>query len=171
MNHFTSRFSIPTRRSNLLLIALVAAMALTVSGIGLVAEAPAAKPKTGVIKGKNPSKKRLATEYLRLLKNEDMPGLKRFLDPAFLLQRANGEYITKAQYLKNPAVVEEYRVRRIVMTRQPNVRVVRFEAWNVQRIDGLPVPAAWIPRLSTFIKRNGVWRLIAHANFTDPVAN
>lgn len=149
---------------------LLAFALMSMPGSPTLTQAPAATAKSGVLKG-NPTKKRFATEFLRLLKNKDTPGLRRFLDPGFLLQRANGEYLTKAQYLRNQPEVDQFRVRRIVMTRQPNVRVVRFEAWNVQRIDGNLVPEAWIPRLSTFVKRNGVWRLIAHANFTDPVAS
>ena len=131
--------------------------------------AKASAPKPGLLKG-NPTNKRLATEFLRLLKTKDQAGLKRFLDPAFLLQRANGEYLTKPQYLADPSVVEDFRVRGVVGKRAGNVRVIRFEANNIQTIDGVPVPAAWIPRISTFTKASGAWRLIGHANFTDPVA-
>ncbi len=136
-------------------------------------EAVAAKSKatkSGVLKG-NPGNKRLASEFLRLLEAKDTPGLKRFLDPAFLLQRADGDYLTKSQYLVNQAVVDEFRIRRVVGKRSGDVRVIRFEAHNVETINGEPVPAKWIPRLSTFTKRSGAWRLIGHANFSEPVTS
>ncbi|MGK2954850.1 MAG: nuclear transport factor 2 family protein [Solirubrobacterales bacterium] len=161
-------------RSRIVAFACAFAMLL---GIGALAGASpstalagSGSPKSGVLKG-NPTNKRLATEFLRLLKAEDTAGLKRFLDPAFLLQRANGEYLTKPQYLADPSVVEDFRVRGIVGKRSGNVRVIRFEANNIQTIDGIPVPAAWIPRISTFTKASGSWRLISHANFTEPVAS
>lgn len=125
---------------------------------------------TGQLKG-NPTNRRLATEFLRLLKAEDEAGLKRFLDFAFLLQRGNGSYLNKRKYLAGPSVVEDFRVREAVGKRAGNVRVIRFEANNIQTIDGVPVPAAWIPRISTFTKASGAWCLIGHANFTEPVAS
>jgi hypothetical protein len=125
----------------------------------------AAKP--GLLKG-NPTKKRLATEFLRLLKAKDKAGLNRFLDPAFLLQRGDGSYLNKKQYLADPSKVDSFKVRNIVATRKDNVRVIRFEANTVQVTNGEPVPGGWIPRLSTFVKSNGAWRLISHANFLLP---
>ncbi|MBK5233763.1 MAG: nuclear transport factor 2 family protein [Thermoleophilia bacterium] len=156
------------------LITIACAMAILL-GLGVLAgpvtanAAQTSAAKSGVLKG-NPTNKRLATEFLRLLKAEDTAGLKRFLDPAFLLQRASGEYLTKSQYLADPSVVEDFRVRGVVGKRSGKVRVIRFEANNIQTIDGVPVPAAWIPRISTFSKESGAWRLIGHANFTEPVA-
>ena len=129
------------------------------------ARASAAKP--GLLKG-NPSNKRLATEFLRLLKNKDQAGLRRFLDHDFLLQRTD-EYLTKKEYLANPSVVEAFKVRRIVGIRKAkNVRVVRFEASTSQTINGKPVAGGWLNRLSTFVKTKGAWRLVAHANFAAP---
>lgn len=139
--------------------------------ISTTTDASAAKPaKSGVLKG-NPSNKRLATEFLRLLKAEDVPGLSRFFDPAFLLQRGDGSYLNKKEYLAEPSVVEAFKVQNIVGTRNKagDVRVVRFDAETTQTVDGVPVPGGWIPRISTFVKnKNGVWRLIAHANFLKP---
>ena len=166
-----------------LLAALACAAVLIATGLAF-SSAPAAsakgpvaggpgvtKPvKSGVIRG-NPTNKRLATEFLKLLEAKDIPGLNRFLDPAFLLQRGNGTYLDKKGYLAEPSIVDAYEVRNIVATRNGNVRVVRFEANTTQVIDGQPVPGGWIPRLSTFVRNeNGNWRLIAHANFLLPPA-
>jgi len=165
-----SRTGVTARRLLLTFIFLLAGTFAFNSSAGVASAAKTGnkEPKSGVLKG-NPTNKRLASEFLRLLKAEDTPGLKRFLDPAFLLQRANGDYLTKPQYLADQAVVEDFRIRGVVGKRSGNVRVIRFEANNIQTIDGVPVPAAWIPRISTFTKAGGAWRLIGHANFTDPV--
>ncbi|MDQ5894615.1 MAG: hypothetical protein QG596_876 [Actinomycetota bacterium] len=164
MDTVASRF---TLRIALAATAGLLTLALAAGPSQLVPDAPAAKAKTGVLKGW-PTKQRLATEFLRLLKNEDQAGLRSFLDPAFLLQRGDGSYLTKPQYLKDPALVSAFQVRNIVATYSRNVRVLRFEAKTDQVIDGNPVPGVWIPRLSTFIRTNGVWRLISHANFLPP---
>ena len=171
-------FATPRR----LLAALAIAAALLAAGLafsplsgaspkGVTTGASATKTfKSGVIRG-NPTNKRLATEFLKLLQAKDVPGLNRFLDPAFLLQRGNGTWLDKKGYLAEPAIVDAYEVRNIVVTRSGNVRVVRFEANTTQIIEGEPVPGGWIPRLSTFVRnKNGNWRLIAHANFLLPPA-
>lgn len=164
MNSTLARLS---RRTTIALLAALTVLALAFAAGPGADHAPAAKAKSGVLKGW-PNKQRLATEFLRLLKNEDKPGLKRFLDPAFLLQRGDGSYLNKSEYLKDPALVSAFQVRNIVATHNGDVRVVRFEAKTDQIIDGHQVPGVYIPRLSTFKKTNGVWRLISHANFLPP---
>lgn len=110
----------------------------------------------------------LANEFLRLLKAKDTKGLARFLDPAFLLQRADGTYLTKAQYLQNPAVVNDYTISNVFGTRHGNVRVVRYTVVTDQIIDGQKVTADPVSRLSTYVRHGRTWRLISHANFIAP---
>ena len=126
-----------------------------------------ASTKNGILKG-NPSNKVLASEFLLLLKAENKTGLKNFLDKAFLLQRGDGSYLNKKQYLADPSIVDSYKIRNIVATRKGNVRVMRYEANTVQIVNGQDVPGGWIPRLSTYVKTNGKWTLISHANFLLP---
>ena len=168
MEAIAPRFS---RRLTLVLAAvlLAATFAFTTAAPGADARAGSSTAQTGVLKGW-PTKQRLATEFLRLLKNEDTDGLRRFLDPAFLLQRGDCSYLTKSEYLKDPSEVFAFKVRNIVATHNGDVRVLRFEAKTDQIVNGNPVPGVWIPRLSTFKKTGKVWRLIAHANFLPPVA-
>lgn len=148
------------------LAALVCAFALLL-GMTAFAGSAGATPQNGVLKG-NPSNKVLASEFLLLLEAENKPGLKRFLDSAFLLQRGDGSYLNKKEYLANPSIVDSYKIRNIVATRKGDVRVIRFEANTVQTVNGRPVPGGWIPRLSTFVKSGGKWTLISHANFLLP---
>ncbi|MBN8867061.1 MAG: nuclear transport factor 2 family protein [Solirubrobacterales bacterium] len=147
----------------------LAAIALIPAATGQAQPAKTSAAKSGVLKGW-PSKQRLATEFLRLLEAKDQAGLRRFLDPAFLLQRGDGSYLTKPQYLKDPSQVDAFQVRNIVTTHNGDVRVVRFEAKTDQIVDGREVPGVWIPRLSTFKRTKGLWRLISHANFLPPTS-
>ena len=157
------------RRLVLILTAalLVVAFAASPAMPGSEAKLASAPAKTGVLKGW-PPKQRLATEFLRLLKNKDQAGLRRFLDPAFLLQRGDGSYLNKTEYLADPSQVDAFQVRNIVATHNGDVRVLRFEAKTDQIVNGNQVPGVWIPRLSTFKKTGKVWRLISHANFLPP---
>lgn len=166
MEAFVPRFS---RRLVLILATAFLAIGLIAGPSQIVPTAPAAAAKTGVLKGW-PDKQRLATEFLRLLKNKDQAGLKRFLDPAFLLQRGDGTYLNKTEYLADPSQVDAFQVRNIVATHNGDVRVIRFEAKTDQVVNGNQVPGVWIPRLSTFKKTGKVWRLIAHANFLPPTS-
>jgi hypothetical protein len=159
---------VPVRRQLLIFACvLVSLLGLAAAGATGPVTVPEAAAKPGLLNG-NPSNKKLATEFLRLLKAKDQAGLRRFLDAKFILQRGDGTYLTKKQYLAEPARVDAFRVRNIVVKRQRNVRVVRFEANTTQFIDGEAVPGGWIPRLSTFVRSDGAWRLIAHANFLLP---
>ena len=122
----TSYLSFATPRRLLAALAIAAALLTAslsfspnsgASPKGAKTGASAAKTfKSGVIRG-NPTNKRLATEFLKLLQAEDVPGLNRFLDPAFLLQRGNGTWLDKKGYLAEPAIVDAYEVRNIVVTR------------------------------------------------------
>jgi hypothetical protein len=118
--------------------------------------------------GPNPSDKRLATEFLRLLHTDDTAGLKAFLSPALLLQRADGTWLTKPEYLANPAHIESYSISDVHGTRSGGVRVVRYTVVTRQTIDGQMFSADPVPRLSTYVKVKKTWQLIAHANFNAP---
>src|SRR3954453_16744625 len=117
----------------------------------LAATAATAAPASAKL-GPKASDKQLATEFLRLLHTDDTAGLRAFLAPAFLIQRADGSWLTKAQYLENPAHIESYSVTDVVGTREGSVRVVRYTVTTVQTIDGQPYSNAPVPRLSTFVR-------------------
>jgi hypothetical protein len=153
--------------SVLLCFAVFAGGALAATGALAAAPKPAPKTKVPLLYG-NPSNRRLAGESLMMLQAEDMAGLKIFLAPQFLIQRGDGTYLDKAQYLADPSEVDSFKIRGVVGTNAGGVRVIRFEANTRQRIEGKEVAGGWIPRLSTFIKEEGIWKLISHANFLLP---
>lgn len=139
-------------------LALAATVALT------LALAPTAQ---AALRG-NPTDKRLASEFLRLLQASDQAGLRSFLDPAFLLQRPDGTWLTRRQYLRNPAVIESYSVSDVHGTRTGDVRVIRYTVQTRQTVDGQVLSQDPVPRLSTYVRSGGAWRLISHANFNAP---
>lgn len=118
--------------------------------------------------GRNPTDRQLATELVKILQAKDYDALRSFLDPAFLIQRADGSWLTKAQYLKKPAIIESYRITGVHGTRDGDVRVVRYTLQTDQVIDGQPYSKDPEPRLSTFVRRGKTWRIVSHANFNAP---
>ncbi|HEY8217123.1 MAG TPA: hypothetical protein VIH82_08310, partial [Acidimicrobiia bacterium] len=53
--------------------------------------------------------RQLVDRFLVLIKEKDVAGLRRFLSPAFQVQRADGSYFDKAKYLHNPLpTLEKY---------------------------------------------------------------
>ena len=153
--------------SVLLCLAVFAGGALATTGALAASPKPVPKTKVPLLYG-NPSNKRLASEFLMMLQAKDSAGLKIFLAPAFLIQRGDGTYLNKTQYLADPSEVDSFKIRGVVGTDAGGVRVIRFEANTDQRIEGKEVAGGWIPRLSTFIKEEGVWKIVAHANFLLP---
>jgi hypothetical protein len=79
---------------------LLAGLLTTVLGCTVTIAAPPAPAHAKV--GLHATDAQLANEFPRLLKAKDMRGLAKFLDPAFLLQRANGTYLTKASTCATP---------------------------------------------------------------------
>jgi hypothetical protein len=110
------------------------------------------------------SDERLASEFLRINQAGDATALQRFLAPGFLIQRSDGTYLTKEQYLTRPSKIDAFQVSDIHGTRTEKVRVIRYTLQATIEIDGKEVPQDPAPRISTFVWRDGAWRLIMHAN-------
>lgn len=111
------------------------------------------------------SDEELVDEFVRLLYEKDMEGLEAFLSPHFLLQRPDGAFHGKEDYLRNPVHIEEYIITDIVSRRVDNVRVIRYNLSAVESIDGVWIPTDPMPRLSTYIWTGERWQLLGHANF------
>jgi hypothetical protein len=107
----------------------------------------------------------LAAEFLRINQAGDGVALRRLLSPDFLLQRSDGTYLTKEQYLLRPSKIDAYELSDIVGTRTRGVRVIRYTLVATIEIDGKPISQDPAPRLSAFVWRGGAWRLVAHSNF------
>ena len=97
----------------------------------------------------------------------DIADLKKFLSPAWTLQRANGTSSTKAAYLEAPALVESYEIQNLDVTRDGPVLVARYEVVVESTINGQPQSTNPAPRLSVFYKGPKGWQMVAHANFNE----
>jgi hypothetical protein len=107
----------------------------------------------------------LAREFLRINQAGDGVALRRLLSPAFLIQRSDGTYLTRAEYLQRPSRIEAFDLADIAGTRSRGVRVIRYTLTATIEVDGRRLAQDPVARLSTFVWRGGAWRLIAHSNF------
>jgi hypothetical protein len=141
------------------------AVLVAVALIGLLATPVAAHRASGSDAAKG---RELVERFFDLLQDQDLAGLRRFLSPAFQLQRANGTFANKAEYLEEPAVVESYELRDLRVTRDGKVIVARYDVVADVTIDGQPQSTEPAPRLSVFTKGGRRWQILAHANFNVP---
>jgi hypothetical protein len=157
-------------RTLLAACALSAAVAVACAGVPF---ATAAKPASGPnVKSVQAEGTKQAKKFLTLLKGADTPELRAFLASGFLLQRADGSFATKTDYLKAVTNVKSFTIDRVKASLQGTTLVVRYFATTDQIVDGQAYKRDPAPRLSTFVwtaKRG--WQLIAHANFNTPVAS
>lgn len=143
--------------------AVVAVTIATTSVVGFAASASAdvsPQQQRNVEQGEQ-----LVSKFLDLLHGPDTAGLAKFLSPAFLLQRANGEWSDKLGYLNDPAVVESYEIQDLWATRVGDNLVTRYQVVVDSTIDGQEQPTDPAPRMSVFVKGDRGWQLLAHSNF------
>jgi hypothetical protein len=151
------------RTAGKLLLGAIAALALVVPATAQAAP----HPSSPQMADKHVPDAVLASEFLRILKAKDQTALARFLSADFLLQRPDGTYLTRDQYLLNPSRVDDFNVTDVVGTRTGNVRVVRYTVNTIQFQNGQQITQDPVPRISTYVYRGGAWRIVAHANFAS----
>lgn len=108
---------------------------------------------------------RLTNKYYTLLQSKDIRGLREFLSPAFQLQRANGTGADRSEYLADLPTISDFAVSDLVTTRVGDTLVVRFVATVAGSVDGSGFTPGPAPRISTYVRNDGRWRLVSHANF------
>jgi hypothetical protein len=113
----------------------------------------------------------LVNEFLTLLQKKDTAGLQTFLSDGFMLQRADGSFTVKAQYLGNLPNIGPYTISDVSANQAGNSLVVRWLLTVEEVIDGKVYNSTPAPRLSTFVWSGGEWRMLSHANFNAPVSN
>lgn len=118
----------------------------------------------------NVTGEKLASQFLALLQKKDVTGLRSFLSDAFVIQRADGSYSVKDQYLTNLPTINEFKVGDVRTTQSGDALVVHWQLTVNEVIDGRPFETAPAPRLSTFVWTDGQWTMTSHANFNIPAA-
>ena len=111
---------------------------------------------------------RLVNRFLSRLQDHDVQGLKKFLSPAFQLQRADGSRVTKSEYLSDLPTLNSYTIRDLRQTKTKDVLVATFQERADLVVDGVQFQHGFQPRLATFVHGKERWRLISYANFATP---
>jgi hypothetical protein len=157
-------------RSLIILGALAVACA-----VPTIAAADTAKQATASMKiaGKQVSAaawgRHLVVEFLTILQRDDpVPALTTFLDPAFQIQRANGSREDKASYLADPAKFGDFEVSGYRVTRGGTIIVASFSVTAKETISGVVYRKTPAPRIATFRFDKGRWTLISYGNFNAP---
>ena len=109
--------------------------------------------------------KQLVNRFFVLLVRKDRVALRRFLSPAFQVQRADGSGGGKKAYLANLPTVNQFQIAELRATRARATLVVRYLAQVQGVINGKPYKPGPAPRLSVFAWNGTRWQLAAHANF------
>jgi hypothetical protein len=107
----------------------------------------------------------LVTRFFNLVERDDVKGLRRFLSPAFQLERADGSGTSKAEYLANLPTITKFSISDLAATQTGSVLIVRYQATIEGVVNGRPATPGPAPRLSVFSRTGKTWRLVAHANF------
>ena len=117
--------------------------------------------------------RRLATHFWELTHNQDRAGLDRFLSPAFQVQRFDGSGARKRSFVTNvgrTVSLADYRLYGFTVTRAGDTLVARFTAVTSEVIDTVLYSSAPSPRLETFVREDGRWRITSNANFNPPAS-
>ena len=110
----------------------------------------------------------LVFRYLNDVKNKNVADLRRFLSPAFQIQRADGSRATKSQYLRDLPDVKSFKVRDMIVTSAGSQLVATYQVASDQVINGKQFKAGYAPRITVFVKGARGWQLLGHANFNTP---
>jgi hypothetical protein len=110
----------------------------------------------------------LTSQFIELLQAKDVPGLTDYLDDGFMLQRANGSYAVKADYLTNLPEIGHFTITNVDFKQRGDTFVVRWDLAVAEVIDGKEYAGTPAPRISTFVYHDGRWRMFSHANFNAP---
>jgi Domain of unknown function (DUF4440) len=139
-------------------IPLSAAIAPTVAGATVPSTATDASDAITTAKP-------LVDKFFTLVQKKDVAGLKKFLSPAFELQRADGTGANRSEYLGALPTVESFTLTNFSASRTGSVLVVRYLADATGLVNGKPYAPGPAPRLSVFARTGGKWQIVAHANF------
>ena len=112
----------------------------------------------------------LVYRFLNDVKNKNVADLRRFLSPAFQIQRADGSRSTKRQYVRDLPDVKSFKVRKMIVTSTSDEIVATYEVASDQIINGKQFNAGYAPRISAFAKERRGWQLVSHGNFNTPAS-
>ena len=110
----------------------------------------------------------LAQRFLDIL-GDPTPGplLEEFLSPAFQLQRSNGTFANKEEYVDQPASVARFTILEegFRAYQEGPTLTVRFRVTIEEEINGEQLRVTEADRLGVFIRTSVGWQLLAWSNF------
>ena len=114
----------------------------------------------------------LAQRFLDVLSSPNPTAqLEELLSPAFQLQRSNGTFANRDEYLEQPASVSRFEILddNFRAYQDGPVLTVRFNVAITETIDGTEVRVSEANRLGTFLRSDAGWKLVSWANFNPVV--
>jgi Domain of unknown function (DUF4440) len=136
----------------------------SVLGVMLVAAPAVGAPASGRAALGN----KLVVRFFDDVRDHRVADLRKFLSPAFQIQRADGSRMRKAEYLRSLPTIRSYKMRSLRVTAAGDVLVATYEVAADQVIGGREFKTGYAPRISTFLHSAGGWQIVAHANFNTP---
>jgi hypothetical protein len=110
----------------------------------------------------------LMTYYSDLLVAQDVPALQAFLGDGFMIQRADGSFQQKADYIGKLPDLTAFAFSEQVETRADDLIVLRMLAAAELKIDGKTYKPDPAPMLAVFEWNDDAWQLVAQGNFNLP---
>jgi hypothetical protein len=108
---------------------------------------------------------RLSNRFFTLLLTKNVQALQGFMSDAFQVQRANGTGGTKADFLAQLPVVNNFVLTDFQGTQAGPVLVVRYEASVEGVINGHPYTPGPAPRIASYVWNGLRWQIASNANF------
>ena len=108
---------------------------------------------------------RLSNRFFTLLRQKNVEALQGFMSDAFQVQRANGTGATKAEFLAQLPVVNNFVLTDFHGSQAGPVLVVRYEASVVGVINGSPYTPGPAPRIASYVWNGLRWQIASNANF------
>ena len=162
-------------RPFLALVIVLAAVLGAVVGLGACSDdssSGSSATTVPVVADPSATGRELATEFMTVLQQGDRDGLADLLADGFVIQRADGSTATRDEYLAAPITVTSFELGPDVLGVQDgDVLVVRWSVEAAEATAGGVLGEQLAPRLSTFVWRDGEWRMVSHANFNLPAAS
>jgi hypothetical protein len=133
-----------------------------------VAPPPGTDPLDAPLADPDATGRDLVNRFADILSSPDpRPRLEEFLSPAFQLQRSNGTFANRDEYLAQPPTISRFTIvdEGFRATQDGRVLTVRLRVEVVEPGNAGPLVA---DRLGVFVRSTAGWRMAAWANF-NPV--
>jgi hypothetical protein len=108
---------------------------------------------------------KLSNQFFTLLVDKDIPGLTKFLSPAFQVQRADGSGSGKKAWLAKLADIQEFTLTDFHGTQAGGTLIVRYLATVKGTTNGRPYTPGPAPRLASYTWNGTRWQITSNANF------